>query len=44
MTGVEASLEVLTGIGQLVIVLVLAFVLYRISKFIDAFSDVIKKG
>ncbi len=44
MAGVNATLDILAGIGQLVIVLVLAFVLYRISKFIDALSETIKKG
>ncbi len=43
MTGVEAALEILIGIGQLVIILVIAFILYRISKFIDAFSEVIRR-
>ncbi len=43
MEGLSAVLSILAGIGQLVIVLVLAFVLYKISKFIDTLSEVIKK-
>ena len=44
MAGVNAVLDILAGIGQLVIILVLAVVLYRISKFVDALSDMVRKG
>jgi len=44
MAGVNAVLDILSGIGQLVIILVLAVVLYRISKFVDALSDMVRKG
>lgn len=44
MAGVNATLDILAGLGQLIIVLVIAVVLFKISKFIDALSDMIKKG
>ena len=43
MQGSTAILDLLGGIGQLVIVLVLAIVLYKIGKFIDSLSEMIKK-
>ena len=44
MAGVNATLDILAGLGQLIIVLVIAVVLFKISKFVDALSDMIKKG
>ena len=44
MAGVHAILDIMAGIGQMVVILVLAVVLYRIGKFIDALSEMIKKG
>ena len=43
MAGVNATLDILAGVGQLVIVLVIAVVLFKISKFVDALSEMIKK-
>ncbi len=44
MAGVNATLDILAGLGQLIIVLVIAVVLFKISKFVDALSEMIKKG
>jgi len=43
MDGLSAVLSILASIGQLVVILVLALVLFKISKFIDTLSEVIKK-
>ncbi|MDD5432657.1 MAG: hypothetical protein PHO70_06715 [Candidatus Omnitrophica bacterium] len=43
MDGATTVLNILSGIGQLVVLLVLAFVLFRLSKFIDSLSDAVKK-
>ncbi len=44
MAGVNATLDILAGVGQLIVILVLSVVLYRISKFVDALSEMVKKG
>ena len=36
--------EIMASIGQLAILLVLAIVLYKIGKFVDALSEMVKKG
>ena len=43
MSGGSIALDILAGIGQLVVVLVLAIVLFKIGKFVDALSEMIKK-
>ena len=43
MDGLNAVLSILASIGQLVVILVLALVLFKISKFIDTLSEVIRK-
>jgi hypothetical protein len=43
MEGVNAVLDILAGLGQLVIALMVAYVLFKISKFIDSLSEAVKK-
>ena len=37
-------LDIMAGVGQLAILLVLAIVLFKIGKFVDALSEMVKKG
>ncbi len=43
MTG-AIVVDIMAAVGQLVVILVLAIVLYKIGKFIDALSEMVKKG
>lgn len=43
MSGGSVALDILAGIGQLIVVLVLSIVLYKIGKFVDALAEMIKK-
>lgn len=42
--GGNLVVDIMTSIGQLAILLVLAIVLYKVGKFIDALAEMIKKG
>lgn len=37
------AVDIMLGVGQLVILLVMAFVLTKVGKFIDSLSETIKK-
>jgi hypothetical protein len=43
MEGVNAVLDILAGLGQLVVTLMVAYVLFKMSKFIDSLSEAVKK-
>lgn len=40
----EATVDIIMGVGQFIILLVIAFVLLKVGKFVDALAEVIKKG
>jgi len=41
--GVSLMIEMLGGVGQLLILVAMALVLYKISKFVDALTEMVKK-